>query len=72
MPNTITLHRVLRAPAERIYRAFLDPAAATQRYTALARDLRPNEYGDRVQLLKIHGDKTEILAETEAPTTDED
>lgn len=27
MPHTIHLHRVLRAPAERIYRAFLDPAA---------------------------------------------
>ena len=27
MPNTVTLHRVLRAPAERIYRAFLDPDA---------------------------------------------
>jgi uncharacterized protein YndB with AHSA1/START domain len=27
MPNTITLHRVLRAPAERIYRAFLDADA---------------------------------------------
>lgn len=25
--NTIRLHRVLRAPAERVYRAFLDPAA---------------------------------------------
>ena len=25
--NTITLHRVLRAPPERVYRAFLDPAA---------------------------------------------
>jgi uncharacterized protein YndB with AHSA1/START domain len=25
--NTIRIHRVLRAPAERIYRAFLDPAA---------------------------------------------
>lgn len=25
--NTVRLHRVLRAPAERIYRAFLDPAA---------------------------------------------
>ena len=23
--GTVTLHRVLRAPAERIYRAFLDP-----------------------------------------------
>lgn len=27
MPHDIHLHRVLRAPAERIYRAFLDPAA---------------------------------------------
>ena len=25
--NTIKLHRVFRAPAERVYRAFLDPAA---------------------------------------------
>ena len=25
--NTVRLHRVLRAPAERIYRAFVDPAA---------------------------------------------
>jgi uncharacterized protein YndB with AHSA1/START domain len=27
MPNTIRLHRVLRAPPERVYRAFLDPNA---------------------------------------------
>jgi uncharacterized protein YndB with AHSA1/START domain len=27
MPNTIHLHRVLRAPPERIYRAFLEPEA---------------------------------------------
>jgi uncharacterized protein YndB with AHSA1/START domain len=27
MPNTVRLHRVLRAPAERIYRAFLDADA---------------------------------------------
>jgi uncharacterized protein YndB with AHSA1/START domain len=25
--NTVKLHRVLRAPADRVYRAFLDPAA---------------------------------------------
>ena len=25
--NTVTLHRVLRAPPERVYRAFLEPAA---------------------------------------------
>ena len=27
MPNTIRLHRVLRATPDRVYRAFLDPAA---------------------------------------------
>ncbi|MDX9740681.1 MAG: SRPBCC family protein [Gammaproteobacteria bacterium] len=27
MPYTIRLHRILRAPAERVYRAFLDPDA---------------------------------------------
>ena len=27
MPHTIRLHRVLRAPPERVYRAFLEPAA---------------------------------------------
>ncbi len=27
MPNTVRLHRVLRAPPERVYRAFIDPAA---------------------------------------------
>ncbi len=27
MPNTIRLHRVLRAPPERVYRAWIDPAA---------------------------------------------
>jgi uncharacterized protein YndB with AHSA1/START domain len=30
MPNTITLHRVLKAPPERVYRAFLDPAATAK------------------------------------------
>jgi uncharacterized protein YndB with AHSA1/START domain len=28
--NTVRLHRVLRAPAERVYRAFLDPDAMTK------------------------------------------
>jgi uncharacterized protein YndB with AHSA1/START domain len=27
MPNTITIHRVFKAPPERVYRAFLDPDA---------------------------------------------
>ena len=26
-PGTVRLHRVLRAPPERVYRAFLDPDA---------------------------------------------
>lgn len=28
--NTVRLHRVLRAPADRVYRAFLDPEAMTK------------------------------------------
>lgn len=30
MPHTIRLHRVLRAPPERIYRAFIEPAAVAK------------------------------------------
>ena len=30
MPNTVRLHRVVRAPAERIYRAFLDADAVVK------------------------------------------
>ena len=30
MPSTIRLHRVLKAPSERVYRAFLDPAAMSK------------------------------------------
>ncbi|OFX00159.1 MAG: hypothetical protein A3E78_06110 [Alphaproteobacteria bacterium RIFCSPHIGHO2_12_FULL_63_12] len=37
MPNTIRLHRVLRAPAERVYRAFLDK-------NAIAKWLPPNGF----------------------------
>lgn len=37
MPSTVRFHRVLRAPAERIYRAFLDPAA-------MAKWLPPNGF----------------------------
>jgi uncharacterized protein YndB with AHSA1/START domain len=42
MPNTIRLHRVLRAPPERIYRAFLDA-------DAMAKWLPPNGYTGNVQ-----------------------
>jgi uncharacterized protein YndB with AHSA1/START domain len=44
-PNTVHLHRVLRAPAERIYRAFLDPEA-------LAKWLPPNGYTCKVHHLE--------------------
>lgn len=40
--NTVTLHRVLRAPAERIYRAFLDP-------DAMNKWLPPDGYTGHVQ-----------------------
>jgi uncharacterized protein YndB with AHSA1/START domain len=40
-PNTVRLHRVLRAPAERIYRAFLDAAA-------MAKWLPPNGFTGQV------------------------
>ena len=39
--GTVTLHRVLRAPAERIYRAFLDP-------DALAKWMPPHGFTGRV------------------------
>jgi uncharacterized protein YndB with AHSA1/START domain len=41
MPNTIRLHRVLRAPRERVYRAFLNPEA-------MAKWLPPNGYTGKV------------------------
>ena len=44
MPNTIRLHRVLRAPAERIYRAFLDA-------DAMAKWLPPNGFTGKVHRL---------------------
>ncbi|ANQ85485.1 SRPBCC family protein [Azoarcus olearius] len=42
--NTIRLHRVLRAPSERVYRAFLDPAA-------LAKWLPPHGFTGTVHAL---------------------
>jgi uncharacterized protein YndB with AHSA1/START domain len=44
MPNTIRLHRVLRASPEKVYRAFLDA-------DALARWLPPNGFTGRVHEL---------------------
>jgi uncharacterized protein YndB with AHSA1/START domain len=45
MPSTIRLHRVLRAPPERVYRAFLDPAA-------MARWIPPNGFTGTVHRLE--------------------
>jgi uncharacterized protein YndB with AHSA1/START domain len=42
--NTIRLHRVLRAPPERVYRTFLDP-------DALVKWLPPNGFSGKVQSL---------------------
>jgi uncharacterized protein YndB with AHSA1/START domain len=44
MPNTVRLHRVLRAPPERVYRAFLDADAK-------AKWLPPNGYTGKVHEL---------------------
>jgi len=41
MPNTVRFHRVLRAPAERVYRAFLDA-------DAMAKWLPPNGFTGKV------------------------
>lgn len=41
MPNTIRLHRVLRSPPERVYRAFIDA-------DAMAKWLPPNGFTGRV------------------------
>jgi len=41
MPNTVRLHRVLRAPAERVYKAFLDA-------DALVKWMAPNGFTARV------------------------
>ena len=43
--NTVRLHRVLRAPAERVYRAFVEP-------DALAKWLPPHGYTARVHHLE--------------------
>ncbi|HEX6278179.1 MAG TPA: SRPBCC family protein [Polyangiaceae bacterium] len=43
--STVRLHRVLRAPAERIYRAFLDP-------DAMAKWLPPHGFTGRVHHIK--------------------
>ncbi|WP_104204542.1 SRPBCC family protein [Billgrantia saliphila] len=50
MPSTIRLHRVLRAPCERVYRAFIDPDALVKwmppnGFTAQIEKMEPREGG---------------------------
>ncbi len=45
MPNTISLHRVLKAPPDRVYRAFLHPEA-------MAKWLPPNGFTGKVHHLE--------------------
>jgi uncharacterized protein YndB with AHSA1/START domain len=46
MPSTIRLHRVLRAPPERVYRAFLDP-------DAMVKWLPPNGFTAKVHSMDV-------------------
>src|SRR5687768_12916602 len=46
MPNTIQLHRVLAAPPERVYRAFIDP-------DAMAKWLPPHGFTGKVHHIDV-------------------
>lgn len=61
--NTIRLHRVLRAPAERIYRAFLDP-------DAMAKWLPPNGFTGKVHQLEAKVGGTHRMSFTNFTTGD--
>lgn len=54
------------------FQSFLDPSDALWRYLELSSDLRPGEYGDRVDLLAIQGSQTQVIASTGAPDEDEE
>lgn len=45
--NTVRLHRVLRAPAERVYKAFIDP-------DALAKWMAPHGFTGKVHSMDAH------------------
>jgi uncharacterized protein YndB with AHSA1/START domain len=49
--HTIRLHRVLRAPAERVYRAFLDPDAMAK-WLPLTISLRKVDCGTELQIVQ--------------------
>ena len=59
--NTVRLHRVLRAPPERVYRAFLDP-------DAMAKWLPPNGFTGKVHHMdaKVGGTLQDVVHELHA------
>lgn len=61
MPNTIRLHRVLRAAPERVYRAFLDA-------DAMAKWLPPNGFTGKVHQLDARVDGTHKMSFTNFST----
>ena len=61
MPNTIRLHRVLRATPDRVYRAFLDPAA-------LCKWLPPNGFTCTVHKMEAHVGGTHRMSFTNFTT----
>ena len=54
------------------FQSFTDESMALWRYLDLVRDLVPGEYGDRVDLLRIEGDRTEVIASTTSSGEDGD
>ena len=61
MPNTIKLHRVLRAKPEKVYKAFLDP-------DALIKWLPPHGYTCRVERLDAKAGGTHRMSFTDFAT----
>src|SRR5512140_3617875 len=61
MPNTVRLHRVLRASPEKIYRAFLDP-------DAMAKWLPPNGFTGKVHQLEARVGGTHRMSFTNFTT----
>jgi len=59
--NTIRLHRVLRAPPERVYRAFLDP-------DAMAKWLPPNGFTGKVHQMDAKAGGTHRMSFTNFTT----
>jgi uncharacterized protein YndB with AHSA1/START domain len=61
MPNTVRFHRVLKAPPERVYRAFLDP-------DAMAKWLPPHGFTGKVHQIYERGGGTYRMSFTNLST----